>query len=180
MTRWALVKRFKGVWDIVKTKDGAWVLFEDREKVEAEQRKAIDEQTEENRGLRNDVLLMQKEDASQRALIEQQAQHIKRLEERTWTDNVKFIAEAKENLLQQYVNLTTIYGEQKHTVRDQAKEIERLNDLIEHYKIEVQGQAREIARLQELLARIAHNCEEDESDALLKMHIHTLAKQALK
>lgn len=44
----------------------------------------------------------------------------------------------------------------------------------------IEQQAQEVARLKEALARIARNCEEDESDALLKMHIHTLAKQVLK
>lgn len=44
-----------------------------------EQRQTIDEQVEENRGLRSDVLLMQKEDAEQRAFIEQQAKEIERL-----------------------------------------------------------------------------------------------------
>ncbi len=46
----------------------------------AAQRQIIDEQVEENRGLRNDVLLMQKEDTSQRALIAQQAKEIQDLE----------------------------------------------------------------------------------------------------
>lgn len=32
-------------------------------------------------------------------------------------EHVRFLAESKENLLQQYVNLTQMYGEQKHEIR---------------------------------------------------------------
>jgi len=47
-----------------------------------EQRQIIDEQVEENRGLRGDVLLMQKVNAEQRARIEQQAKEIVGLKRR--------------------------------------------------------------------------------------------------
>lgn len=42
---------------------------------------------------------------------------------RTWTDVVQFIADSKENLLQQYCNLQIMYGEQKHRIRDLEKEL---------------------------------------------------------
>lgn len=88
-----------------------------------DQRQIIDEQVEENRGLRADVLLLQRENAEQR-------QEIDRLVKRTWNDNVEFIAQAKENLLQQYVNLTQMYGAQKHEIRDLKEEIARLREVL--------------------------------------------------
>ena len=41
MTRFKMVKQPKGVWDIMKSKDGPWMLFEDHEKITAEQRQEI-------------------------------------------------------------------------------------------------------------------------------------------
>lgn len=41
MTRFKMVKQAKGVWDLVKAKDGPWMLFDDHEKVVAEQRQEI-------------------------------------------------------------------------------------------------------------------------------------------
>lgn len=69
MTRFKMVKRPKGVWDIVKAKDGPWMMVEYHEKAIDVQRQIIDEQVGENRGLRADVLLMQRENAEQRQEI---------------------------------------------------------------------------------------------------------------
>ncbi len=41
MTRFKMAKQSKGVWDLVKAQDGPWMLFEDHEKVVAEQRQEI-------------------------------------------------------------------------------------------------------------------------------------------
>ena len=41
MTRFKMAKQSKGVWDIVKAQDGPWMLFEDHERVTAEQRQEI-------------------------------------------------------------------------------------------------------------------------------------------
>lgn len=121
MTRWALVKRFKGVWDIVKTKDGAWVLFEDHEKNAASQRQIVDEQVEENRGLRNDVLLMQKVNAEQRARIEQQVGVI----QRQWG----YIARLKQTIsVHEQAGLEGLVRDcnDHQRIEQQVQEIERL------------------------------------------------------
>lgn len=132
MTRWALVKRFKGVWDIVKTKDGAWVLFEDHEKNAVAQRQIVDEQVEENRGLRNDVLLMQKEDTSQRTLIEQQAGRLEELRQENYTlrQNSRTMSDAFH------------------------KDVTRMKDLNERLKIEAQGHAQEAKTANATIAEI--------------------------
>lgn len=73
---------------------------------DAEQRQVIDEQVEENRGLRSDVLIMQKEDAAQRALIEHQAKEIEVLREHIVTlSNAQIEANAKtKEYYQQVIN----------------------------------------------------------------------------
>lgn len=61
----------------------------------------------------------------QQALAEKDAL-IERLKALSWNENVKFIAEAKENLLNEYIHLTELYGEQKHEIRKlKAAEVEK-------------------------------------------------------
>jgi hypothetical protein len=55
VTRWVFIKRLRGVWDIVKTKDGAWVSFEDHEKAAASQRALIEQQAQEIERLKSKV-----------------------------------------------------------------------------------------------------------------------------
>lgn len=50
-------------------------------------------------------------------LLAEKDAEIARWKARSWDDNVKFIAEAKENLLKEYIRLTELYGEQKHEIR---------------------------------------------------------------
>lgn len=91
--------------------------------------KIIDEQVEENRGLRRDVCLMQEANAEQRALIEQQAGVI----QRQWD----YIEQLKQ----------TISG------HEQAGMEGLIRDYNDHQRIE--QQAREIARLKEALEVVA-------------------------
>ena len=139
MKRWAFVEKPKGVWDLVTTQTGAWVLFEDHEKAISSKRAIIEHQAKAIKGLEEEVSAamriineMGQEAAKEvrftTAEFEVWQKEIERLVKRTWNDNVEFIAQAKENLLQQYINLTIMYGEQKHMIRDQAQEIARLRE----------------------------------------------------
>lgn len=65
-----------------------------------------------------------------RALAEKDAL-IKRLKETTWNENVRLLAESKENLLQQFCNLQILYGAQKHQIRDRDKEIASLRQKVQ-------------------------------------------------
>ena len=56
---------------------------------------------------------------------------IKRLKETTWNENVRLLAESKENLLQQFCNLQILYGAQKHQIRDRDKEIASLRQKVQ-------------------------------------------------
>lgn len=47
---------------------------------------------------------------------------------KSWTDLVQFLADAKDNLLQQYCNLQLLYGEQKHALRRLQAERDALKD----------------------------------------------------
>lgn len=51
-----------------------------------------------------------------RFMAEKEAE-IARWKARSWDENVKFLAEAKENLLKEYIHLTELYGAQKHEIR---------------------------------------------------------------
>jgi hypothetical protein len=42
MTRFTMVKQSKGVWDLLKSKDGPWMLFEDHEKITADRKKQFE------------------------------------------------------------------------------------------------------------------------------------------
>jgi phage-related tail protein len=67
----------------------------------AEQRQIIDEQVEENRGFRSDVLLMQKEDAAQRAEIDRLQAQLATAKREVWTrinDRMETKFETKEDL----------------------------------------------------------------------------------
>lgn len=52
MTRYAFMKRPKGVWDVSKHNDGPWMLFEDHAKITSEQRALIEQQAREMARLR--------------------------------------------------------------------------------------------------------------------------------
>lgn len=56
MKRWAFVENPKGVWDLATTQTGAWVLFEDHEKAEAEQRALIEQQRQEIERLTHELI----------------------------------------------------------------------------------------------------------------------------
>ncbi len=75
MTRWALVKRFKGVWDIAKTKHGAWVLFEDHENHDASQRALIEQQAKEIGGLRGGFDCLTRSTRTSEAASERRSSH---------------------------------------------------------------------------------------------------------
>lgn len=98
---------------------------------DAEQRLIIDEQLEENRGLRRDVLLMQQANAEQRQQIEQQAVQIEHLKEwkrivlGTGTDQEAVIRMAAAEYTQVAVQAW------KEKVEQQAQEISRLREALE-------------------------------------------------
>lgn len=51
---------------------------------------------------------------------------IARWKARSWDENVRFLAEAKENLLKEYIHLTELYGAQKHEIRQLKADYQQL------------------------------------------------------
>jgi hypothetical protein len=60
----------------------------------------------------------------EQALAEKDAE-LARWKARNWDENVRFIAAAKENLLNEYIHLTELYGEQKHEIRRLKGKVEQ-------------------------------------------------------
>ena len=57
-------------------------------------------------------------DAAQRLTIDRLERELERAKALSWNDNVQFLYESKEHLLQSFCNLQVTYGEQKHEIRD--------------------------------------------------------------
>lgn len=111
-----------------------------------EQRQIIDEQVEENRGLRRDVHLMQKVNAEQRAEIERLQARVAKWERVEALDMSVFNLSDKELTAEFYHNAANVarqmeerWKESDTRIKHQAKEITRLWEALRRLRNEVSG-----------------------------------------
>ncbi len=104
------------------TLDGEWVKYDDHVRALAEKDREVQQVPEHE---------------FQRGYQEGEAaagEELARWKARSWDENVRFIAEAKENLLKEYIHLTELYGEQKHEIRKLKKELAEKEHELQHIR----------------------------------------------